>query len=64
MKGLPKTTEYIQKRLCFDDYASCNRFKIYKEFGGGIIPYDLNPADTEAVEKIIQGQREKQRSSG
>ena len=60
MKELPKTSDYIQKKLCFDDYTSCNRYKIYQQFGDGIIPFNLDPADTEAVKKIIQSPREKQ----
>ena len=53
MKNMPKTEEYIKKRLCFGDYASCNRFRIYKEFGGENIPRDFYP-DSEEVKKIIQ----------
>jgi hypothetical protein len=53
MKDLPKSAEYIQNRLCYGDYEACNRFKIYKEFGGSSVPYDLDPDDTEAVHKVI-----------
>ena len=59
MKSMPKSEEYIKKRLCFGDYASCNRYKIYKEFGGKNIPLGLNPDDTEEVKKIILCLRKK-----
>ena len=59
MKNMPKSEEYIKQRLCFGDYASCNRYKIYKEFGGKNIPLGLCPDDTEEVKKIIQCLREK-----
>lgn len=60
MKSMPKSEEYIKKRLCYGDYASCNRYKIYKEFGSENIPPGLNPDDTEEVKKIIQCLRKKQ----
>jgi hypothetical protein len=60
MKNMPKAAEYIKKRLCSDDYTSCNRFKMYQEFGGKNIPPDLDPDDTEEVKKIIQCLRKKQ----
>lgn len=54
MKNMPKTEEYIKKRLCFSNFELCNRFRIYKEFGGENIPPGLDPDDTEEVKKIIQ----------
>lgn len=62
MKTFPKTAEYIKKRLCFGDYESCNRFRIYKKFGGENIPPDLDPDDTEEVRKVIECLQEKQES--
>jgi hypothetical protein len=59
MKNMPNATDYIKKRLCFGDYASCNRYKIYKEHGGESIPSHFDP-DSEEVEKIIQCLRQKQ----
>ncbi len=53
MKNMPKTEDYIKKRLCFDDYASCNRYMIYKEYGKDSIPHDFD-TDYEEVEKIIR----------
>jgi hypothetical protein len=64
MKNMPKTEKYIKERICFGDYASCNRFRIYKEFGGEKIPFDLDPTDTEEVKKLIQCLRKKQASEG
>ena len=64
MKNMPKTAEYIKRRLCSVDYASCNRFRIYKEFGGENIPPNLDPDDTEQVKKVIQCLRKKQESEG
>ena len=64
MKNMPKTAEYIKKRLCFDDYSSCNRYRIYKEFGGENIPIDLGPDDIEEVKKVIQCLRKKQEPEG
>ena len=60
MKNMPKAEDYIKKRLCFADYASCNRFKIYKESGGESISRDFDP-DSEEVEKVIRCLRKKQR---
>lgn len=54
MKNMPKTEVYIKKRLCFGDYTSCNRFRIYTEFGGENIPFGLDPFDTEEVEKVVK----------
>lgn len=62
MKNLPKTAEYIQNKLCYGDYKSCNRFKIYKESGGADVPFDLNPSDTEEVKKAMRCLRERQLS--
>lgn len=53
MKDLPKTAEYIMMKLCFGDFERCNRFKIYKELGKGSVPSDLDPQDTEEVEKAL-----------
>jgi hypothetical protein len=58
MKNMPKAEDYIKKRLCFGDYASCSRYMIYKEYGGGSIPRDVDP-DSEEVEKIIKCLRQK-----
>ncbi len=62
MKSLPKSAEYIKQKLCRGDHTSCNRFKIYKEFGGENIPPGLDPGDTEEVKKIMQCLRKKQAS--
>ena len=59
MKNMPKAENYIKKRLCFGDYASCNRYKIYKEYSGENILRDFDP-DSEEVKKIIQCLRQKQ----
>ena len=64
MKDLPKTAEFIKKRLCFDDYSSCNRFRIYKMFGKENIPLDLGTNDIEEVKKAIQCLRKKQDQKG
>ena len=53
MNNMPKAEEYIKKRHCFGDYASCNRFRIYKELGGEDIPRDFD-SDSEEVKKIIR----------
>lgn len=60
LKHMPMTARYIKQRLCFDDYASCNRYRIYKEFGGENTPLDLGPVDVEEVKKAIQCLRKKQ----
>lgn len=54
MGSFPKTTAYIKLQLCLREHTSCNRFKIYKEFGGENIPPGLDPVDTEEVKKIIK----------
>ena len=59
MKNMPKTEEYIKNRFCLDNYASCNRYKIYKEFGGKQVPYDLDPSDIEEVKKVMKHLGEK-----
>ena len=53
MENLPKTAEYIKEKLCFGDHESCNRYRIYKEFGGADIPSELDPYDSEEVRKIV-----------
>ncbi len=53
MKNMPKTEDYIKKRLCFGDYASCNRYMIYKQYGKDNMPHDFDP-DHEEVEKIMR----------
>lgn len=62
MKGLPKAAEYIKSKVCFGEYESCVRYRIYKEFGGENIPFDLHPDDIEEVQKIIQCLRSKKSS--
>lgn len=59
-KNMPKTADYIKNKLCFGDYESCVRFRIFKEFGGENIPDDLHPDDTEEVEKVIKCLRSRQ----
>ena len=62
MGSFPKTAEYIKRKQCLGDYESCNRFRMYKEFGGENIPPDLDPYDTEEVKKALQCLRNKQQS--
>lgn len=64
MKNLPMAAETIKKRLCFGDYESCNRYRIYKEFGGENVPPFLDPNDADEVIKAIQCLRKKQESEG
>lgn len=59
MQNMPKTAEYIKNRLCFGDYQTCNRYRIYKEFGNASIPDDLDPDDAEQVRKVLQCLRKK-----
>ena len=61
MKELPRTAEHIRSKVCLDKYESCVRYRIFKEFGGENIPFDLYPNDTEEVKKAIQCLREKQK---
>lgn len=58
MKDLPKAAEYIQSKLCFDDYQSCNRYRIYKQTGEHT-PFALFPDDQEAIRKVKQCLRQK-----
>lgn len=62
MSAFPETSEYIKQKLCLGDYESCNRFKIYKEFGGEDIPADLDPYDIEEVKKAVPCLRNKRLS--
>lgn len=64
MKGMPKAAEYIKNNLCFGNYEVCNRFKIYKEFGGENIPFDLDPDDIEEVKKVMLCLRKKREAEG
>jgi hypothetical protein len=64
MQGMPKTAEYIKHKLCFDNYEVCNRFRIFKELGKDSVPPDLDPDDTEQVQKILQCLRKKHESEG
>lgn len=61
MKNLPKTAEYIKDKVCFDDFESCSRFKMYKAAGEGAAPLDLYPDDTEDVKKVMTCLQKKQR---
>lgn len=61
MKDLPKAAEYIQRKLCFGDYQSCNRYRIYKESGGENVLFGLYPDDQEAVRKVKQCMLKKQK---
>ena len=54
MKNLPKSAEYIQNKLCYGDYESCNRYRIFQQSGGENVPFDLHPDDVEAVKKVKQ----------
>lgn len=54
MKDLPKAAEYIQSKLCYGDFESCNRYQIYKKTGGENTPFDPNPDDQEAIKKAKQ----------
>jgi len=60
-KHMPKSEEYIKEKLCFGDYGSCNRFKIYLKYGGKNLPPDLDPYDAEEVKKVIKCQQDKKR---
>lgn len=59
MKDLPKSAEYIRTKLCLEDPESCNRFRIYQEFGGENIPPYLDPIDSEQVKKAARCLRNK-----
>ncbi len=61
MKSMPKAASYIKEKICFGDYESCNRYRIFKEFGGVKIPSDLDPSDSEAVKKVLICMGKKQR---
>jgi len=54
MKDLPKAAEYIRDRICRDNYQSCNRFRIYREYGKEHIPGDLDPDDIMEAKRIIE----------
>lgn len=62
MKDLPKSAEYIKSKLCFGDYEKCKRYRIYKEFSSGSMPFDLLPDDAEEAEKMSRCVRKKQLS--
>lgn len=62
-RDMPKAAAYIKEKLCLADCRSCNRFKIYEEFGKENLPLDLDPFDTEEVRKIILCLRNKKRSN-
>lgn len=59
MKELPKSAEYIKNKHCLGDPESCNRFRIYKEFGGENLPYYLDSTDSEEVAKAAKCLRNK-----
>ena len=63
MKHMPRTAEYMRERLCMGDYRSCNRYKLYKQFGGAQLPYDLDCRDSEEVQKAMQCLRKRQLSA-
>lgn len=62
LKNLPKTAEYIRNKLCYGDYESCNRYRIFQQNGGENVPFDLHPDDVEAVRKVKQCMLKKQRA--
>ncbi len=59
MKDMPKSVDYIKKKFCYADYASCSRYMLFKQYGGGNITPDVDP-DSEEVQKIVQCLRRKQ----
>ncbi|MBU5638443.1 hypothetical protein KOM00_17085 [Geomonas sp. Red69] len=63
MKDLPKAAQYIQSKLCFGDYQSCNRYQIYRQTGEHL-PFELFPDDQEAIKKVKQCMRKKQCQNG
>ena len=63
MKDLPKAAEYIKSKLCLGEYQMCNRYQIYKEYGGSPPSLCLNAADSEVVKKAMQCLQQK-RGSG
>jgi hypothetical protein len=54
MKDLPKAAERIEARLCHGDFQACKRYKIYREFIGKEIPFDLDLSDAEEMNKIMR----------
>ena len=58
MKDMPRAVEYIKSRLCLGDYEHCNRYRMFKQWGGVDIQCDPNPSDAEEVEKLIQSVRD------
>ena len=52
LKDLPTTAEYIRSKLCYGDYESCCRYRIFQESGDDNVPFDLYPDDVEAVKKV------------
>lgn len=59
MNNMPEAVDYIKKRLCFDDYVSCRRYILYKEYDGKNVLRDLYP-DSEEIIKIIQCLQQKE----
>jgi len=59
MENMPNTADYIMKKHCYGDFASCNRYRIYLESGGEDIPLDFDP-DSEEVAKVIRCLRQRQ----
>lgn len=60
MKNMPQTEEYIKKKICFGDFASCNRYMIFKQSGGKDVPFNIDPYDTDEVKKVIDCLKQKQ----
>lgn len=55
MDNKPATANLIKKKFCQGTYSECARYKVFKKFGKGSVPFDLFPNMHERAMLMIKG---------
>lgn len=51
---MPATAEVLKQQFCRNDWASCARCRVFREFGAEAVPPDMFPDDIERAEMILE----------
>ena len=62
MNDLPKSADYIRKKLCLDDYKSCKRYQAYVSMGkeqASLISFSDEVEDAKKAMNCLHNSRSK-----
>ena len=53
MANKPATTELMKRQYCKDEYQSCARFMVFRQFGREKVPAELFPNQVDRAREIL-----------